>query len=204
MQAVEAGMRLRWVMTTAVVLVAVAVLVVRQRAATVPDAALLLPTTEQAVPADSAPGQQSSLAVDIVGAVQHPGLYYFAEGARVADAVDAAGGLAPDADRDALNLAVRLEDEEQIRVPRVGERDVPAQQVSIPVPESSGKALLDLNTADASALETLPDIGPAMAQRIVEYRTAHGPFQTVEQLQDVDGIGSATIGALRDLVVVNP
>ncbi|CAA9271714.1 MAG: hypothetical protein AVDCRST_MAG26-2852 [uncultured Chloroflexia bacterium] len=70
--------------------------------------------------------------------------------------------------------------------------------------EASGKALLDINTADAAALESLPDIGPAMAQRIMEYRKAHGPFRDIEQLQDVSGIGAATISALRDLVVVNP
>jgi competence protein ComEA len=140
--------------------------------------------------------------VDIVGAVQRPGLYYFSDGVRVADAINSAGGFAPDANRDAVNLAIRLKDEEQIRVPRVGDADISPEQA--PSAEAEGSALLDLNTADAAALESLPDIGPAIAQRIMEYRNVHGPFRNIEQLQDVSGIGAATISALRDLVVVNP
>jgi len=197
-----AGVQVRWAITVAVVVVSAAALWFWQRPGRVPDAAVLLPVPEPVMPEEIAPTAQPSIGVDIVGAVQRPGLYFFAEGARVADAIASAGGFAPDANRDAVNLAVRLEDEEQIRVPRVGDAVIQVEQAAST--EASGKALLDINTADAAALESLPDIGPAMAQRIMEYRKAHGPFRDIEQLQDVSGIGAATISALRDLVVVNP
>ncbi len=197
-----AGVQVRWAITVAVVVVSAAALWFWQRPGRVPDAAVLLPVPEQVMPEEIAPTAQPSIGVDIVGAVQRPGLYFFGDGARVADAIASAGGFAPDANRDAVNLAVRLKDEEQIRVPRVGDADMQVEQAAST--EASGKALLDINTADAAALESLPDIGPAMAQRIMEYRKAHGPFRDIEQLQDVSGIGAATISALRDLVVVNP
>ncbi len=197
-----AGVQVRWAITVAVVIASAAALWFWQRPGRVPDAAVLLPAPEQVMPEEIAPTAQPSIGVDIVGAVQRPGLYFFADGARVADAIASAGGFAPDANRDAVNLAVRLKDEEQIRVPRVGDAVIQVEQAAST--EASGKALLDINTADAAALESLPDIGPAMAQRIMEYRKAHGPFRDIEQLQDVSGIGAATISALRDLVVVNP
>ncbi len=197
--------RLRWVLTLVVIGAAGFALVWWWRAAPVSDATVLLP----------APGPQSTMmasgqgtpvlpeiAVDVVGAVQRPGLYYLGEGARVDDAIAAAGGLTPDANRDAINLAARLKDEQQLRVPRVG--DAPVARNMEPTVPTPVIARLDLNTADIVALETLPGIGSEMARRIVDYRTAHGPFRNVDQLDEISGIGAETLAELRNLVTVEP
>ena len=140
--------------------------------------------------------------MEVARAVQRPGLYYLPAPSPVDDAIKAAGGFAPDADRDAINLAVRLVDEQQLLVPRVGEA---LQRTAVADATAARQPVrLDLNTADMAALEALPGIGPATARRIVEYRETHGPFRSVDQLDDVSGIGAATIDALRDLVTVSP
>lgn len=146
-------------------------------------------------PGPAAPPDQAVL-VHVLGAVAAPGLYRLAAGARVVDAVTAAGGLAADADPAALNLARRLADGEQLRVLRVGEAPVLA-------PSGSGVPAgpVDLNTATAEQLDALPRIGPAMAARILEWRTQHGQFTSVEDLADIGGIGEATVEALRGLVL---
>ncbi len=204
--------RLRWLLTFAIVGISLVALILWWRASSAPDPAVLLPDPTPAPPhaATAAPLEPATIGVDVVGAVQQPGLYYLREGSRVDDAIKAAGGFAPDANRDAINVATRLKDEQQLRVPRVGEASGPrVAEISEP-PESSAAAApdaagrLNLNTADAQALEKLPGIGPARAQLIVEYRAAHGPFRSVDQLQDVQGIGAATVAALRDLVTVEP
>lgn len=139
------------------------------------------------------PAQGSVIYVHILGQVAKPGLYALRQGDRAVDVVAAAGGFTETADPAGLNLARFLSDGEQIVVPAVG--DAPAA-----TPESGGK--VNLNTADAAALETLPRIGPAMAQRILDWREANGRFTAVDDLLDVPGIGAATLDGFRDLVTV--
>ena len=137
------------------------------------------------------------LYVHVSGAVRTPGLYVLPAGARVVDAIAAAGGFAEGADRSAVNLARTLDDGEQLPVPREGERP-PAGAVA-PAPAD---ALVDLNSADAAQLETLPRIGPALAERIIAWRDDNGGFTSVEDLLAVPGIGDTMLESLRDLVTV--
>ena len=138
--------------------------------------------------------------VHVAGAVATPGVHELPAGSRVIDAVEASGGLAADADAGAVNLAAEVEDGSQVYVPRIGE--VPPG----PAPSAAGggetSGPIDLNTADAELLDTLPGIGPATAAAIVDHRERNGPFGSVEGLLDVRGIGEAKLAALRDLVRV--
>jgi len=132
--------------------------------------------------------------VHILGQVTHPGLYALHDGDRAVDIVAAAGGFTDEADPAALNLARFLSDGEQIVVPAVGEAP-PATGTG-----AAADGSVNINTADAAALETLPRIGPAMAQRILDWREKNGRFASVDDLLDVPGIGAATLDGLRDLV----
>ncbi|AEE46498.1 Soluble ligand binding domain protein [Cellulomonas fimi ATCC 484] len=156
------------------------------------------PTGSGARPPDAAPAPTPApVLVHVVGAVSAPGLVELDAGARVADALSAAGGTSADADLALLNLARVLVDGEQVVVPRVGEAPAPAASGSAP----AAPGLVDLNTADAAALDGLPGIGPVLAQRIVEHRS-DAPFTSVDDLADVRGIGPALLDQLRDLVRV--
>ena len=141
------------------------------------------------------------LVVQAAGAVLHPGVYEVPKDARVNDLVQTAGGFASDADPDQVELAATLSDGERVYVPRVGESPLPASA-------SSGSAStgtngpLDLNRASTTDLEALPGIGPALAQAIVDYRSQHGAFHSVEDLARVRGIGPAKMEQLRPLVKV--
>lgn len=137
--------------------------------------------------------ESPSLFVHVTGAVMRPGLFELAEGSRVIDAIAAAGGFTDEANRDQLNLARLLTDGEQFAVPAAGD-DVDAAAAS------DGR--VNLNTADAAALDTLPRIGPAMAARILAWREANGRFASVDDLRNIAGIGDATFEGLRDLVTV--
>jgi competence protein ComEA len=131
--------------------------------------------------------------VHILGEVTAPGLYELREGDRAVDAVAAAGGFTDDADEAQLNLARFLVDGEQIVVPAVG---------AAPASGMTGSGKVNLNTADSTQLETLPRIGPAMAQRIIDWRETNGRFSSVEDLLSVTGIGAKTFEGLKDLVTV--
>lgn len=151
--------------------------------------------------ASSSPSPAVVLLVDVAGWVRHPGVYEFEEGARVIDAIDAAGGARTGALLESLNLAAPLTDGSQILVPKEGE------QGTEPVAGASGSGALpggpiNVNTASATELEALPGVGEVIAQAIVDYRTENGPFATVDQLLDVSGIGDATLENIRDLVTV--
>jgi competence protein ComEA len=152
------------------------------------------------------------LTVHVAGAVASPGVVRLPDGSRVVDAVVAAGGLRPDADPDRVNLAARLVDAQRVVVPVAGQ-PVPAEV--IPAAPGAGAAgsgstgapgapdgPIDLNTASAAELETLPGVGPATAAAIVDHRTRSGPFRSVDGLLEVRGIGEAKLGAVRDLVTV--
>jgi len=136
--------------------------------------------------------------VHVAGAVRRPGLYRLADGARVADALARAGGPTRKANLEAVNLAAPLADGQQVLVPR-----------TVPVaagvdPASSGSAQVgpvSLSAATLDQLDALPGLGPVTAQKIIDYRTAHGAFRSVEELDSVPGIGPATVETLRDLVV---
>jgi competence protein ComEA len=138
--------------------------------------------------------------VHVSGAVAEPGLYRLTAGARLFDAVAAAGGLTDAADAAAVNLARAVDDGEQVHVPAVGE--VPATAGPSGGGAASGDGRIDLNTADVAALDTLPRVGPAIAQRIIEWREANGRFTSVEDLLGVPGIGDKMLAGLRDLVTV--
>ena len=137
----------------------------------------------------------AQLVVDVAGAVRRPGLYHLAAGTRIADAVAAAGGATAKADIALVNLAAPLADGEQVLVPARGA--VTASASGAPSPT----APLDLNTANLEQLDALPGVGPATAQKIVDYRQAHGPFRSVDELEAVPGIGPAKLAQLKGLVI---
>ena len=183
-------------MGAAIVLVlvaaAVSVVVGIVRTSATPDAA-----GEQVAASAAAPAP-ASVYVHVFGADTRPGLYRLDEGARVVDVIAAAGGLAPGADESAVNLARRVTDGEQLRVPVVGE--APDAQGAAPGVASDGR--VNLNTADAAALDTLPRVGPAIAERIIQWREDNGPFTSVDDLLSVPGIGDKMLASVRDLVTV--
>jgi competence protein ComEA len=156
-------------------------------------------------PDDQAP---TEIVVHAAGAVSSPGVYRLDPSARVADLVDAAGGLAPDADGDRLNLAGLLSDGARVYVLRQGQSEVPAigdagSDSGAPAPGGDGTAaLVDVNRASAAELEQLPGIGPATSAAIIAHRDRNGPFRAVDDLIDVRGIGPAKLEQLRDLVRV--
>lgn len=146
------------------------------------------------------PTPQPVVQVHISGAVAKPGRYILPLGARVEDALVAAGGALEGADLERLNLARPLADAEKVTVPLAVQRGLPPGD-EVPT-ASQSSPLLDLNRADTTALEALPGIGPVLAQRIVEFRMRHGPFTQVDDLLKVQGIGPKTLERLRPLVTV--
>jgi competence protein ComEA len=150
----------------------------------------------------------SELVVHVAGAVVTAGVYRMPAGARVVDAVAAAGGATPDAQTDAVNLAAPLHDGDRVYLPRVtdptvavpaGVTPAPGASAGSGAPASSGP--VDLNSATVEQLDALPGVGPATAQAIVDHRDRNGPFASVDQLGDVRGIGPAKLESLRPLVV---
>ena len=179
------------------------VLAARARADPLPATALgsaapLVATSGRAAAAPSRGPTGQVVVVDVVGQVRRPGLVRLPAGSRVDDAVQAAGGAVPGTDLSGVNLARVLVDGEQIAVgitPRV------------PPPGTSGTSgagagLINLNTATAGQLDSLPGIGPVLAQRVLDWRTEHGRFVSVDQLRQVSGIGEAKFADLRALVTV--
>ncbi len=160
-------------------------------------------------PADVAPANEvTSLIVHVAGAVFRPGVFQLTAGARVVDAVEAAGGALPDAVLDGVNLARPLTDGEQIIVPDKESYSAPAVSAGALAGGGGGAAgakggpLINVNTADQTALQTLPGIGPATATKIVADREANGPYATADDLRRVSGIGEKKLEAIRDLVTV--
>ena len=161
-------------------------------------------TTVAGGAAEAAPSGMATgpVVVHVAGAVASPGLYRLGGDARVADALDAAGGPAADADLDALNLAAKVADGERVYVARRGE--VPPAAVAASGASGAGAPAgpLDLNSATAEQLEDLPGVGPATAAAIVAYRQEKGRFRSVDELLEVRGIGEAKLAAIRPKVRV--
>jgi competence protein ComEA len=132
------------------------------------------------------------LVVDVAGAVRRPGLYTLAPGTRVDDALAAAGGATPRADVTAVNLAAPLADGEQVVVPVRGAAGAAGG--------GAGSAIVDLNSATAEQLDSLPGIGPSTAAKIVAYRQQHGAFHSLAELDAVSGIGPSKLAELKGLV----
>jgi competence protein ComEA len=170
-------------------------------------------------PGSSTPTTASSSWVAIAGAINRPGLYLVPADVRLSSLIAAAGGLTGEADGDRVNLAAVVRDGERVYVPRRGEPGAPpvvagsggagtggpiggSGSASTSTGASGPSGPIDLNRAGAEELDKLPGVGPATAKAIVDYRTAHGPFTSVEQLADVRGIGPAKLDQLRPLVVV--
>lgn len=172
-------------------------------------------TGDEEAPAAVSAEATAGLFVHVAGEVRHPGVYELPAGSRVIDAVDKAGGMLGNAAGDALNLARQLSDGEQIYVPTTDEvADGTFSAGGASAGQSAGggaagsgtgaagTALINLNTADAAALDTLPGVGPATADKIVADREANGPFASVEDLSRVSGIGPKKLEQLKDLVCV--
>ena len=139
----------------------------------------------------------------VSGAVRNPNqVYRLAPGSIVQDAIEAAGGATDEADLERINLAQELADQQHVHVPRQGEENPPP---AVSGGESGGGAtggLVNINTATQAELETLPGIGPVTAARIIAYRETNGPYERIEDIQDVPGIGPATFEGLKELITV--
>lgn len=148
----------------------------------------------------SAPApERRELTVHVAGAVARPGLYRLPEGSRVADALDGAGGPAAGALLDNLNLAARLKDGEKVMVPGP---QPDARQDAGAGPRSAADPRVNINTAGRDELEGLPGVGPSLADRIVRHREKNGAFSSVDELDDVEGIGPRKLESLRELVMI--
>ncbi|MDM4761803.1 helix-hairpin-helix domain-containing protein [Galbitalea sp. SE-J8] len=202
MTASDPRARLRIGVGAAVVLVVVA-LGVGVAAAALTDAGDTREITP-ATPVPTASAVARTVVVHVLGAVQSPGLYTLDDGARVVDAIAAAGGLTAHADPAAVNLARFLTDGEQLVVLEEGEAPPPGV-AGAPGGGPGGTTaggLVNLNTADQATLETLPRVGPALAQRILAWRDDNGGFTSVDDLRGVSGIGEKTFAQLEPLVTV--
>jgi competence protein ComEA len=149
----------------------------------------------------SLPPSPVSIIVDVAGWVRSPGVYEFASGDRVIDAVNRAGGPRNGADLTVLNLAAPLTDGTQIVIPKPG-ATAPGGTGTSETGTSSGTALININTASGTDLEALPGVGPVTAAAIIDYRTQNGPFATVDDLIDVTGIGPSTLEQIRPFATV--
>ena len=139
--------------------------------------------------------------VHVAGAVRSPGVYHLRDGERIQDAVRRAGGPRPGADLNAINLAAKVADGQQVVVPRRGAAG-PAQVGGAAAGEPGGppQAPVSLNTATAEQLDTLDGVGPATASKILDYRRQHGGFRSIDDLGEIPGIGPKRLAALRGKV----
>ena len=187
--------RYRWLVFLGVVgLVLVAVLLVQVfQTSSQP----IILSTATPPPTQEASPTPYTIRVYVSGAILHPDVYSLPQDSIVKDAIEAAGGATGEADLERINLALPVSDGQQVHVPRQGEDSSPVQPPSRQ-PAAGGK--VNINTADAASLESLPGIGPALAQRIIAYREAHGPFERIEDVMEVSGIGTATFEGMQDLI----
>ena len=161
---------------------------------------------------------QAPITVHVIGAVVRPGVYTFPEGSRVQDAVTAAGGLLAEAEPNQINLAAKLQDGQQLDIPGVGGSSNstsgstlgsvppaagPFTVITTPGAATNNADLVNINTATLDQLDTLPGIGPTTAQKIIDYRTQHGPFSNIEDIMNVSGIGPATFDNIKNLITTD-
>jgi competence protein ComEA len=194
---------LRWGAAGLLTLVVAVVALVSWRSSSAPAELGLPRATPARAPAtgDATSTTTASATAHAAGAILRPGVYRLPPGARVTDLIDAAGGPASDADLDQLNLAALGADGERVYVPRKGEAPPPVGGTAAGgAPTPAGP--VDLNTATAEQLDTLPGVGPATAAAIRQYRSEHGRFRAVDDLLEVPGIGEAKLDHLRSLVKV--
>jgi len=165
-----------------------------------PAAPVIIVTLRPTSPATPVPTTPTTIRVYVSGAVKQPDVYSLPSDSIVRDAMIAAGGPADDADLDRINLAAPLSDGMQVHFPRKGEpAAVPGGSNPAPI-----GAPININTATLEQLDTLSGIGPAIAQRIIDYRAANGPFTSIEQIKDVKGIGDALFDKIKDNITVGP
>lgn len=178
--------------------------------------------TATAAPTPAPSPTPAPVRVYVTGAVAHSDVYFLPAGSIIKDAIAAAGGFTTEADPEHINQALEVLDQQQIHVPRRGEQNAPppVQGGSSPGELSSGQGgssrsgpaaggaapvsggLINLNTATLEQLDSLPGIGPAIAQRIIDYRESVGGFKTVEEITEVSGIGDATLAKIKDSITV--
>lgn len=164
------------------------------------------PAPPAALPSPSASPSTPDVVVYVCGAVRSPGVVRLPSTARVADAVQIAGGATSSAELSAVNLAARLTDGQQIIVPRRGEAStagaVAASASSAAGGSTVAAAPININTASLEELDGLDGVGPATAQKIIDYRTANGGFKTIDEIKEVPGIGDAKFAAMKDSITV--
>lgn len=156
--------------------------------------------------------QTGTMVCEIKGYVARPGVYEMKAGDRVADLVRLAGDVLPQGSLAFVNQAKRLQDGEVVVVPKQGTDQESLAKLQLPLPAQAGAApsetsqpdQIDLNQADAKSLEEVPGIGPATAKNIIDYRTAHGPFKSLEELKEVDRIGDKTFEKLKGYFTIGP
>ena len=187
--------RYRWLLLFGIVVVVLVALVLLQVLRPAPQPMRL--STAMPLPTQVASPTPYTLRVYVSGAVHNPDVYTLLQDSIVKDAMEAAGGPTGDADLERINLALPVSDGQHVHVPRQGEDSPPVQPPS-GQPAPGGK--VNINTADPDLLESLPGIGPALAQRIVDYRQTHGPFERIEDITGVPGIGEATFEGMQDLI----
>ena len=146
--------------------------------------------------------------IDVQGAVKSPGVYVLTSDDRIIDAIERAGGYTEEAQSSAVNHAQKLQDEMLIYIPKTDEeinQDLPIGQVVVSSPAASADSTgnkIDLNSADETALTTLPGVGASKAQAIIAFREENGSFKTIDDLKNVSGIGEKTFEKLKEYIIV--
>ena len=206
LRSLERGELIGFLLVAAVLVGGAVFWYLRSLPATVRVDAAIAPVGSAASPSTSPSPSPGVVVVYVSGWVERPGVYEFKEGDRIVDAIERAGGPKKGADLNALNLAGFLTDAQQVLVMKKGEAAPPTASSGSAggTGSSAGSPAgpINLNTATLEQLETLPGIGPALGQRIIDHREQHGPFQSVEDLLDVSGIGDKRLADLRDQVTV--
>ncbi|HET6911664.1 MAG TPA: ComEA family DNA-binding protein [Mycobacteriales bacterium] len=181
---------LRWLLLAGAAVILVTALLLSRH-----HAAAAVPPPARAAPIPVATPSTVQIVVDVGGRVRHPGLVSLANGARVADAIAAAGGALRPSDLATLNLAARVTDGQLLLI------GVPGAAIGAAGASGAGAGPVDLNSATVDQLDALPGVGPVLAQRIIDWRQQHGGFRSVDDLQQVPGIGARKFADLKSLVV---